>query len=72
MKKNDKLELQAPWPEVKEIAKETAVELTDEDLIYEPGKEDDLLTRLSAKMKRDRQEVKAWLESLSANKGKAS
>lgn len=72
MTEKNKLKLQAPWPEVKEIAKETDIELTDEDLIYEPGKEEELLKRLSVKMKRSREEVKAWLESVSSNKGKAS
>ena len=72
MKEKNKLNLQAPWPEVKERAKETNVELTDEDLVYEPGKEEELLKRLSIKMKRTRQDVKAWLESVSSNKGIAS
>ncbi len=72
MAKQTSLQLTAPWPEVKEKIKETNVELTDEDLDYKPGKEDDLIAHLSQKMNRSREEVKAWIESISANRGKAS
>ena len=44
------LNLQAPWEEVKEKLKEADVELTDQDLEYTPGKEDELLTRLQKKL----------------------
>lgn len=67
-----KLHLDAPWDEVKEKIKEAKVELTDDDLVYEPGDEDGLLDRLSRKVKMSREETKAWIESISANKGKAS
>jgi len=67
-----KFKLSAPWPEVKEKIKEANVELTDSDLEYQPGKEEDLLDRLSKKMNRSKQEVRSWIESVSANKGKAS
>ena len=64
--------LSAPWPEVKEKIKEANVELSDSDLDYQPGKEQDLLDRLSKKMNRSQEEVRSWIESVSANKGKAS
>lgn len=66
------LRLQEPWDEVKEKLKEHNVELTDEDLVYHPGQEEELLQRLAAKLKRDPEAVKALIESISANKGKAS
>jgi len=66
------LKLEAPWEEVKEQLKEIHLELTDEDLEYEPGREDELLERLSTKMNKDIHAVKAWIESVSFNKGKAS
>lgn len=66
------LKLDAPWPEVKERLKEVHVELTDEDLEYEPGKESELLERLAKKMNKDVYAVKAWVESVSYNKGIAS
>lgn len=70
--KEQTLRLQAPWDEVREKLKENNLELTDEDLDYKPGKENELLERLSAKMKKDPAAVKALVESISANEGKAS
>ena len=60
------------WNEVKEKIKESNVNLTDEDLNYLPGEEEKLLDRLSKKMNRTPLEIKAWIESISSNKGKAS
>ena len=67
-----KLKLEAPWNEVKELMKENNISLTDEDLVYEPGKEDELLNRLASKMNRSPQQVKELVESISYNKGRAS
>jgi uncharacterized protein YjbJ (UPF0337 family) len=69
---NTKLKLEAPWDEVKEKMKENNINLTDEDLVYEPGKEEELLNRLAAKMNRTPQQVKDLVESISYNKGLAS
>jgi uncharacterized protein YjbJ (UPF0337 family) len=68
---NLRLNLSAPWNEVKELIKESNVELTDEDLQYEPGREDELLERLGAKLGRNKQQVKALIESISHNRGLA-
>jgi hypothetical protein len=65
------LELHAPWDHVKEKIKENNIELTDEDLELKPGREDELIQRLASKMRREPSAIKAWIESLSANKGKA-
>ncbi len=64
--------LQAPWPEVKERIKEHNLELTDEDLVYEPGKEDELLERLQRKMHINKEKIQMLIESLSYNTDKAS
>ena len=66
------LKLEAPWQEVKEKLKEVNADLTDEDLHYEPGNEQALLERLAKKMNKDIGSIKAWVESVSFNKGKAS
>jgi len=66
------LKLETPWEEVKENLKEINGDLTDEDLVYEPGQETALLERLAKKMKRDVPAIKAWIESVSFNKGIAS
>jgi len=66
---NYQLKLDAPWEEVKEMLKEVNMELTDEDLELKPGGEKELLERLSRKMNKTVPEVKAWVESVSFNKG---
>lgn len=70
--KESTLKLQAPWEEVKEKLKEINTELTDSELAFEPGREDELLERLAAKMGKEPEDVQALIESLSFNKGKAS
>jgi hypothetical protein len=69
---NTPLKLEAPWAEVKEMLKEVNTDLTDDDLVYQPGQEQVLLERLAKKMKRSPDEVKTWIESVSHNKGMAS
>lgn len=69
---NTKLNLSAPWPEVREKIKEANIEITDDDLAFGPGKEDELLAHLSLKMHRRPEDVRLWIESLSSNRGKAS
>ena len=66
------LKLSAPWEEVKEKIKESNAEITDDDLEYTPGQEDLLLNSLSKKLNLSVAEVKAWIESVSFNKGIAS
>ena len=66
------LNLQKPWEQVKETLKEINLELTDEDLAYQPGQEDELLQRLEKKLGKNKAEVKAIIESASSNRGKAS
>ncbi len=66
------LKLNKPWERVKETLKEINIELTDDDLAYIPGEEDKLLERLEKKMGKSKAEIKALIESISANKGKAS
>jgi hypothetical protein len=68
---NNDLRLQSPWPEVREKLKEIETSLTDTDLIYLRGREDELLKHLSDKLQRDKQSIKSWIESVSANGGKA-
>ena len=67
-----KLQLERSWKEVKEDLKENNIYLTDEDLDYQPGQEEQLLARLEKKMNKPKAEIKALIESISFNKGKAS
>lgn len=67
-----KLILHTPWEEVKEKIKERNIGLTDEDLDYDPGREEELLERLAAKMNRTKEEVQRFIESVSFNQDMAS
>ena len=62
------LKLEAPWEEVKERLKDNDITLTDEDLEYTTGKEEELLTRLEKKMNKTREQVIAYIESISSNR----
>jgi uncharacterized protein YjbJ (UPF0337 family) len=66
-----KLKLEAPWNEVKGMLQEINMDLTDDDLYYEAGKEKELLQRVSRKLNKSLPDVKAWIESVSHNKGLA-
>ena len=66
------LNLHKPWDEVKELLKEVNSNLTDEDLQYEKGKEEELFSRLGRKVNMSEEDLKGWIESVSFNEGKAS
>ena len=65
------LNLEAPWEEVKEMLLEICPELTEEDLRYESNGEAELLKRVSRKINKDIPATKAWIESVSHNRGLA-
>ena len=71
MRNSTVLRLQAPWETVKERMKENDINLTDADLEYEPGKEEELIQRLEKLMNKPRQQVIAYIESISANEDMA-
>ncbi|WP_256009205.1 CsbD family protein [Desertivirga xinjiangensis] len=60
----DKLELKGKWNELKGKAKQAYADLTDDDLKYEEGQEDELYGRLQTKTGKTRDEVISWLRSL--------
>lgn len=60
----DKLELKGSWNELKGKVKQAYADLTDDDLKYEEGKDDELLGRLQQKTGKGRDEVVTWLKSL--------
>lgn len=67
----EKLNLKSSWEQVKERLKENDISLTDEDLQYEPGKEDELFARLQKKTKKEPEDLRIYIESMSANASKA-
>ena len=67
MKNPSVLRLEVPWEIVKERMKDNDSSLTDEDLEYIPGKEEELIQRLERIMNRSRDQVVAYIESISSN-----
>ena len=63
--------LQSSWEDVKEKMKENDHRLTDDDLEYKPGNEEELIDRLEKIMGKSREQVIAYIESLSSNNGLA-
>lgn len=59
-----KLNLKGNWNEIKGKAKSEYADLTDDDLLYEEGKDDELLGRLQKKIGKTKQDLKDWIESL--------
>ncbi len=70
-KHNIRLNLQSSWQAVKEKLKENDIRLTDEDLEYKPGSENELVDRLAKKLGRSREQIVAYIENISSNNGLA-
>lgn len=62
--KMDKLELKGKWNELKGKAKQQYADLTDDDLKYEEGKDDELIGRIQTKLGKTKDEVVEWIRSL--------
>ena len=60
----DKLELKGHWNEWKGKIKKANADLTDDDLQYEDGKDDEFIGRMQQKLGKTRDEVIQWLKSL--------
>jgi uncharacterized protein YjbJ (UPF0337 family) len=58
------LKLKGNWNELKGKAKQQYANLTDNDLLYEEGKEDELLGRIQKKTGKTKEEVKSWIDKL--------
>lgn len=59
-----KLKLKGNWNEVKGKIKQQYADLTDDDLLYEEGKDEELLGRIQKKVGQSKEKVKDWIESL--------
>ena len=60
----NKLKMKGTWNETKGKLKQSYGNLTDDDLLYAEGKEDELYGRLQIKLGKSRQEVEKILEGL--------
>lgn len=52
------------WNELKGKVKQQYADLTDDDLMYEEGKEDELLGRIQKTTGKTREEVEDWLNRM--------
>ncbi|WP_445457795.1 CsbD family protein [Flavobacterium sp. HNIBRBA15423] len=57
-------ELKGNWNELKGKMKQKYADLTDDDLLYEEGKEDELYGRIQKKIGKSKDEVKKWIAEL--------
>jgi uncharacterized protein YjbJ (UPF0337 family) len=58
------LQLKGKWNELKGKVKKAYADLTDDDLKYEDGKDDEFLGRLQQKTGKTRDELVKWLKEL--------
>lgn len=59
-----KLIIKGNWNEIKGKIKQKYADLTDDDLIYVEGKEDELLGRLEKKMGKAKNEIRDLIDKL--------
>ena len=59
-----KLQMKGSWNEVKGKLKQKYGQLTDDDLMFAEGKEDELLGRLQKKLGRTKDELRAEIEDM--------
>lgn len=60
----DRLEFRGKWNEWKGKIKQANADLTDDDLDYHEGKDDEMIGRLQQKLGKTREQVIDWLKSL--------
>jgi uncharacterized protein YjbJ (UPF0337 family) len=59
-----KLQMKGSWNEVKGKLKQKYGQLTDDDLMFAEGKEDELLGRLQKRLGRTKDELRAEIEDI--------
>ena len=59
-----KLEMKGTWNETKGKLKQKYADLTDDDLLFEDGKEDELLGRLQKKIGETKEEIRDAIAKL--------
>jgi uncharacterized protein YjbJ (UPF0337 family) len=60
----NKLQFKGSWNEIKGKLKQSYGNLTDDDLVFAEGKDDELLGRLQKKLGKSKDEVKQMIEGL--------
>jgi uncharacterized protein YjbJ (UPF0337 family) len=59
-----KLQIKGSWNEIKGKLKQKYGQLTDDDLVFAEGKEDELLGRLQQRLGRNKEELRRTIEEL--------
>jgi len=59
-----KLQMKGSWNEIKGKLKQKYGQLTDDDLVFADGKEDELLGRLQKRLGRTKDELRAEIEDM--------
>ena len=58
------LKLKGNWNEIKGKIKQKYADLTDDDLKYEEGKDDELVGRIQQKVGKTKEQVIEWIQNL--------
>lgn len=58
------LKMKGDWNEIKGKIKQQYANLTDDDLIYEEGKEDEMFGRIQKKTGQTKEAIKRWIDKL--------
>ena len=58
----DNLRFKGKWNQLKGKAKQQWADLTDDDLLYVEGKEDELFGRMQEKTGKSKDEIKLWFD----------
>lgn len=61
---SNELKLKGNWNELKGKIKQQYGQLTDDDLVYEDGKDDELIGRIQKKIGKTKEQVIEWIQSL--------
>jgi uncharacterized protein YjbJ (UPF0337 family) len=64
----DELELRGHWNKFKGKAKQTQGNLTDDDVKWEEGKDDEFFGRMQTKLGKTKDEVVSWIRSLGTDR----
>jgi uncharacterized protein YjbJ (UPF0337 family) len=64
----DELELRGRWNELKGKAKQAHGDLTDDDVRWEEGKNEEFFGRLQTKLGKTKDEVVDWIRGLGTNR----
>ena len=60
----NKLQIKGSWNKAKGKLKQKYANLTDDDLMFTEGKEDELMGRLQTRLGKTKEEIKALIETL--------